>query len=194
MAEGRRAAQRERMRARLLDAALRLFAEQGYEATTIDQIAREADVARQTVLNHYPHKRDFPIAWGAQRRERLRRLGERADPDEPARDRLHRYFAELAAMNEPERELTRVLRAGLRHDDVAAEHRPVPEAVVAAVRSGRDSGEFADTPAPEVVAEVITAVYSDTLSRWLPGDTRPFDLADALAERLNLLLDGLRAR
>jgi len=51
------------MRARLLAAALRLFAEQGYEATTIDQIAAAADVARQTVLNHYPHKRDFLQAW-----------------------------------------------------------------------------------------------------------------------------------
>lgn len=39
----------ERTRARILDAALRLFQTQGYEATTMQAVAREAGVAVQTV-------------------------------------------------------------------------------------------------------------------------------------------------
>ena len=42
------------MRERLLSAALDLFATNGFAETTIDQIAERADVARQTVLNHFP--------------------------------------------------------------------------------------------------------------------------------------------
>lgn len=38
------------------------------DAATIDQIAERADVARQTVLNHYPAKKDFVAAWGERRR------------------------------------------------------------------------------------------------------------------------------
>ncbi len=44
---GRRERQRLQMRERLLSAALDLFAAQGFEKTTIDQIAERADVARQ---------------------------------------------------------------------------------------------------------------------------------------------------
>ncbi|MDT8914469.1 TetR/AcrR family transcriptional regulator [Amycolatopsis sp. PS_44_ISF1] len=188
MAEGRREANRARMRARLLTAALKLFGERGYEGTTIDDIAAEADVARQTVLNHYPHKRDFLREWGQDRRDRLLAV---SDSDEPARIRLHRYFTALAAMNERERTLTRMLHVSLRQDEVAAHQHPVPEATVEAISQGQERGELrADLP-PRTVAEVVTAIYGDTLRRWLTGGPPPFDLAAALAERLDLLMDGL---
>ena len=63
------------MRERLLAAALELFAAQGFEETTIDQIAERADVARQTVLNHFRLKTDFARAWGQGRREHLAAAG-----------------------------------------------------------------------------------------------------------------------
>jgi AcrR family transcriptional regulator len=179
------------MRARLLAAALRLFAENGYEATTIDQIAGHADVARQTVLNHYPHKRDFLRAWGRHRRDQLLDLADRAGPGEPARGQLHRYFAALAQMNERERELARMLHVSLRHDEVLAHQRPVPEAVLAAIHRGQDRGEFDPGTNPSVAAEVLTAIYFDTLSRWLTEADPPFDLPAVLADKLDLVLAGL---
>ncbi|GAB2956729.1 TetR/AcrR family transcriptional regulator [Amycolatopsis acidiphila] len=193
MTQGRRAAQRERMRARLLAAALELFGKYGYDATTIDQIAAKADVARQTVLNHYPHKRDFMRAWGQDRRDQLLRLPE-VDGTEPAAEQLRRYFAALAAMNEQERELTGMLRASLRHDEVLVQEKPVPQAVLTAIRRGQARGEFDPGAEPELVAEVLAAIYSDTLSRWLIPAERPFDLAKLLAVKLDLVLRGLVAR
>ncbi|WP_218156845.1 TetR/AcrR family transcriptional regulator [Amycolatopsis saalfeldensis] len=190
MTTGRREANRARMRARLLTAALKLFGEHGYEGTTIDHIAAEADVARQTVLNHYPHKRDFLREWGRDRRDQLLTV---VDSDEPARTRLHRYFAALAAMNERERTLTRMLHVSLRHDEVVATQHPVPDATIDAIRQGQERGELKAGLPPRTVAEVVTAIYGDTLRRWLAGDAPPFDLAGALAERLDLLLDGLTA-
>jgi len=181
------------MRARLLAAALRLFAAQGYEATTIDQIAAAADVARQTVLNHYPHKRDFLQAWGQDRRDQLLELADQARPGEPARGHLHRYFAALAQMNEREPELTRTLYLSLRHDEVLAYQRPVPEAVLAAIRRGQARGEFDPAADPSAAAEVLTAVYFDTLTRWLTQAGAPCDLPSVLAGKLDLVLTGLAA-
>ena len=80
------------MRERLLSAALDLFAANGFAETTIDQIAERADVARQTVLNHFPHKTDFARAWGQGRRDRLAAIGEGVAGDESARALVQRYL------------------------------------------------------------------------------------------------------
>src|SRR5215475_10155024 len=108
MAAGRREQQRERMRERLLAAALDLFEAQGFDATTIDQIADRADVARQTVLNHYPAKKDFVAAWGERRRHALATLDD--GPAGSTRDRMHRVMSALAEVNVREERLTRQLR------------------------------------------------------------------------------------
>lgn len=47
---------RELTKARLRDAALRFFGEQGYEATTAEQIAAECGVSTMTFFRHFPSK------------------------------------------------------------------------------------------------------------------------------------------
>lgn len=46
----------ERTRALLQATALRLFSEQGYDATTVEQIAREAGVSHMTFFRYFPTK------------------------------------------------------------------------------------------------------------------------------------------
>lgn len=53
---GRRARHKERTFHALRDAALLLFREQGFDATTIDQIAAAADVAPRTFFRYFPCK------------------------------------------------------------------------------------------------------------------------------------------
>ena len=59
------------MHDRLYASALELFAEQGYDRTTIDQITERADVARGTFFNHFQRKEDLVTTWGQQRQEKL---------------------------------------------------------------------------------------------------------------------------
>ncbi|MEN6349564.1 MAG: TetR/AcrR family transcriptional regulator [Syntrophomonas sp.] len=47
---------KEETRKRILVVAMDLFKRQGFDKTTVDQIAMEADVAKGTVFNHFPEK------------------------------------------------------------------------------------------------------------------------------------------
>lgn len=51
-----------RRRAAIIRAGLTLFAERGYDATTIADIAAEADVAPRTVAMYFPSKQDIAMA------------------------------------------------------------------------------------------------------------------------------------
>lgn len=182
---GRREAQRAAMRNRLLEAALELFGAQGYEATTIDEIAARADVARQTVLNHYPHKRDFVAEWGRRRRDQLIPV-----PDGSAREQLHGYFDALADINERERDLTAMIYLTYNPSEIGMHQRPIPQATVATIRAGQATGELNPQANPTLAAQVVAAIYFDTLSRWLTSEPA-FDLRAVLHAQLDLVLGGL---
>ncbi|MGB9723694.1 MAG: TetR/AcrR family transcriptional regulator [Chloroflexia bacterium] len=53
-------------RRRILEAALDLFARQGFHRTSTRQIARRAGVAEGTIFNHFPTKKDLLVAAAAQ--------------------------------------------------------------------------------------------------------------------------------
>src|SRR3712207_6505794 len=61
---GLRERKKRATRAALHHAGLRLFAEQGFAGTTIDQIAEAADVSRATVFAYFPTKEDLVFGDG----------------------------------------------------------------------------------------------------------------------------------
>ena len=53
---GRRELRRQETRARIVDAAAELFAERGFDAVSVLEIAKRAGVVEKTVFNHFPVK------------------------------------------------------------------------------------------------------------------------------------------
>jgi len=51
------------VRERILDVAGRLFFEQGYNSTGINQVIDEADIAKGSLYNHFPSKSDLLVAY-----------------------------------------------------------------------------------------------------------------------------------
>ncbi len=62
-AAGWRARKRQQTHRRIADAGLRLFQEQGFEATTLDAIAEAAGIARRTFFNHFDGKESLLYAF-----------------------------------------------------------------------------------------------------------------------------------
>jgi AcrR family transcriptional regulator len=194
---GRRERRREQIRARILDAALELFAARGYEATSVDQIADHADLARRTVFNHFPRKRDMLAVWADERRALTAALLEDEEVRRaPAAHQLELQFRALAKANEERPQLARVIsNAWLAELSAFAAPFPVFDSFTTSVRLGQQRGEFRDTVPAEVVAEALSACYTDTLHRWLHHndiDSGQAPLLPALQAKLTLILDGLQ--
>lgn len=94
--EGLRERKKRRTRHALHDAALRLFAERGFEATTVAEIAAAADVSPRTFFGYFPSKEDVVFVAHDETIERLEDLLARRDPGETAIDVLRAWIAELA--------------------------------------------------------------------------------------------------
>ena len=76
-AEGLRERKKRAARQGIATAARRLFAERGYDAVTVSEVAAAADVSEKTVFNHFPTKEELAFAGRA---DRLRALvGELSD-------------------------------------------------------------------------------------------------------------------
>jgi AcrR family transcriptional regulator len=57
--QGLRERKKQQTRRLIADTARRLFAERGFEAVTVAEVARAADVAEATVFNYFPTKEDL---------------------------------------------------------------------------------------------------------------------------------------
>ncbi|MEO3892024.1 helix-turn-helix domain-containing protein [Nonomuraea sp. B5E05] len=100
MAEGMRERKKRRTRETLIAAAVELFRRQGYEATTVAQIAAAADVSTRTFFLHFPTKEDVVLADAGMRVELAVRIIEGRGADESLPDVLatavERMISEVA--------------------------------------------------------------------------------------------------
>lgn len=93
--------QRKKIRTRqqIADAAAQLFAARGYDAVTVADVARLAEVSEQTVYNFFSSKEQLVLDEDAVFEARLLRMVRERAPgtplDEAVRDGAHRFLDEL---------------------------------------------------------------------------------------------------
>jgi AcrR family transcriptional regulator len=133
---------RERKKARtrraLVEAALRLFAERGFEATTVADIAEAADVSPRTFFTYFPAKEDVLFADVQDRIDRLRDALAKRAPDESFLDALRRAARDILAdptfQAEAQRTHMQVIAADLGVDQTDLQPQVAAAAAVNALR------------------------------------------------------------
>lgn len=183
-----RSRRRGQRRDRVFDAAVELIIEQGYEATTMDDIAVRADVARTSVFNYFARKSAFLDEWSARRRERAFRSTPRPSRDRTLRDELTESLRVLAEISESSREeTTALIVAAVRELDLLDNHPLAHEFIavfdrhVAALRPGVD---------PNLVGLTLAVGYFAVLRAWIGTGPPPFDLEHRYLGLLDVLLEG----
>jgi AcrR family transcriptional regulator len=107
---GRRERHRTETRERLFRAALRLFAEQGYLETTVEDITEAADVGKGTFFNYFQTKEHVLATFGAERLATIERAVERART-EPVLPLLRELATDLAGQSKESAALLRAIYA-----------------------------------------------------------------------------------
>lgn len=183
---------------RLYEAACELFMAKGYVATSVDEIAERADVARKTAFNHYPRKRDFLNEWGRRRRQQVLASPSPILATGPRLDVvLRHYFAELAAINLRERALTIRMSQGWRETGGPFDTDPHDLADVfrGFIGEAVARGEIPAAVNASHMATVLYSSYFGLLFDWCEGteDTPPFDLGEAFTQLLDVFLAGVNS-
>ena len=109
---GLRERKKQKTRLALIDAALDLFLEQGYEATTVDQIAAAVDVSPRTFFRYFATKEDVALSLHADGQEAmLAELACRPVEESPFTALSHAVRAMVTMLEEDLAERTRFLKA-----------------------------------------------------------------------------------
>jgi len=171
---GLRTRKKLKTRLAIYDAALELFAQQGFEATTVEQIVQQAEVSTATFFRYFPTKGDVIYNSGSFETDLLEQaIIERPDSEDDLtairRGVVDRWLPAL----DPER-VARQVRAAAKSPmlrglstDLSAQWQGV---ITSALQTRH--GIAGVDPACRMTAFVALAVFSSASSSWMEGKFR----------------------
>lgn len=172
----RAAAQRLKMRRELAAAAMELFATKGYEATTVDEIAATAGVARRTFFRHFRSKEEAIFPDHDDTLVRAEAVLNAAPPHEHPLDTVCRGIKEVMkmyagspAVSVARYRLTREVPT-LREREIAsvARYERLFTRYLLGHFDERDHHDGNDDPLlAEVAASAVVTAHNHVLRRWL---------------------------
>ncbi|MEM9014020.1 MAG: TetR/AcrR family transcriptional regulator [Pseudomonadota bacterium] len=188
---GRRERKKLETRFRILNAALKLMAERGYDSVKIEEIAAEADIANATFFLHFPNKSSLIGAFTEQIAEKIEeRL---AGFEFAAIEQLEILRAIVLDEWSQYAELLRGLLADApagQPTDSEHANAGLTALVTEIIKAGQASGEFSSDVDADIAAECLTASWRAGFQRWSrDGDKDRALLANRQA--LDILLNGI---
>jgi AcrR family transcriptional regulator len=191
---GLRERKKQKTRESIQRTALRLFEKQGYEETTIEQIAAAAEISASTFFNYFPTKEDV-VLFDAYDPVAIRMFLERPK-DEPLNVGLRKVLESLAAVFERDERMILArgrlflevpeLRARLWDE---AERTQALILELLAKRTGRRPDDFE----LRVAARVVTAALLEASKEWMRTNGR-HGLVELANRAIDVVESGARLR
>lgn len=180
----------------LLDAALQLFNDRGYDEVTVEEICELAEVSRATFFRYYGSKAGLVTEINRRLADQVREQLA-AMPDATATDRLFAVQALLGAAWSMSGPAVRAIALDFAHvatSGAAPTPSPYPElldVVTEIISDGQRSGEFGKGRDPEFVASTIGGLLGGITMYWLASGLNEGELTNAMHDALDLLISGL---
>jgi AcrR family transcriptional regulator len=191
--------ERKKLRTRqtIVETAIRLFTERGFQETTLIEIAAEAEIAPSTFFNYFSSKVD--IVFGltdAIIESAQQRVLERSDDETATEAVLDWVLGDLAVVEQPYSELMRSIPRIVGSEpelSAASRLRLVLLEDVFAEAYGRDLGESPDGVHARVMATIVLRGMAEVWSVWYEQHVTDaiFNLREALQLKADYLGEAL---
>lgn len=184
---------------RILDAAVQVFARQGFNQSTIAQIARQAGVADGTIYLYFKNKDDILVQFfdykASQVFDRFREEVQRAPhPIAKLRNLIKRHLTEfqldrpMAVVYQAETH-----RSGRRAEDqIRAMSKMYTDIVAEIVEQGQQQGTIRKDLYLGLVKRFILGAVDEVINTWLHAED-DYDLGSMAEPLLDLILRGIGA-
>ncbi|SRR6266446_5853966 len=187
---------KQQTRKLIVETALELFSERGYQATTVADIAASADVSERTVFAYFPTKEDILFADHLALQEGLAdALAEKAR-DASVLDVLREFVVENVSRFDTQ---ARIRWQIVRSDEVLLAHQRARQASfgeVIAKAIADELGERVDDLRPQLVTAAVIAAFTATYEHRYRARSQSASRAQAVAvidEAITFLRGGLAA-
>ncbi len=181
----RRERRKREVRERILSVAMARFVRQGFEDTTVDQIAQDADVAQKTFFNYFPTKQRLLRELAEERLDELQEmLEEERETAGSTRAKLEHCFLRLSALLESRGlfardlilELMRARQPGARGEELSRMHT----SFCAILRDGQVRGDVRTDHSIEFLTEMVVGGFGTVMNNWV--NITDYSVKDRLAE------------
>jgi AcrR family transcriptional regulator len=184
-------------RGRLASAAMTLYAEQGFDQTTVAQIAARAGLTERTFFRHFADKREVLFYGAEMLRDRLAAAIAAAPAEATAMDAVGAAFEAAGAVLQEDPDRARLRNAIVSANADLRERELIKLAGLAAAAASALRDRGTPEPAASLAAETGVAVFRIAFERWVSDSVQP-DLPGLIRESMSelrvLLASGLPAR
>jgi AcrR family transcriptional regulator len=194
---GLRERKKQQTREKIASVALQLFAERGYEHTTVAEIADAADVSKRTVFAYFDSKEDILFCDEPRFFELLKQTLEQRPPGTTTVDALRDFLFSATPIDENARLRKKIVNTdeGLRRSE-RARFAQAEQLIAASIARDLDAGP--DDVRPLLAAASLTAAVTTVIDR-LEAETgapvsheQAMPILDEVLEFLRGGLEGLR--
>jgi AcrR family transcriptional regulator len=189
---GLRERKKQKTRWAIQEHALRLIAEQGYDATTVDQIAAAAEISPSTFFRYFPTKEDLIVEdeYDALLVEGMSTM----DPAMPPLDAIRQVMrSTLAVMTEADKtkllERTRLILAVPALRARSLENFSTTVGLISDLVARR-TGLAGDSVEVRVFAGAVIGALTSVIEIWIAADGAP-DVAGLIDRAMELVGAGL---
>lgn len=175
----------------ILEAAIKVFAEQGFHQATISQIAKEAGVADGTIYLYFKNKEDIMVNFfGYKTKEVFGRFREEVDKADNARDKLRLLIKRHLEEFQRDRSMAILYQTETRRfsrmceEQIREMSKMYLDLVSEIVESGQDEGLMRKDLYMGLVKRFIIGAIDEVINTWLHsgGSYDLVSMADALVD------------
>lgn len=181
----------------ILEAAIKVFAEQGFHQATISQIAREAGVADGTIYLYFKNKEDIMVNFfGYKTKQVFGRFREEVDKADNARDKLRLLIKRHLEEFQRDRNMAVLYQTETRRfsrmceDQIREMSKLYLDLVSEIVESGQDEGLMRKDLYMGLVKRFIIGAIDEVINTWLHSGGS-YDLVSMADPLVDLFIRGV---